>query len=360
MNSEADRKKIIAEKICNALGDESECEFITKYVNKISLSPPHWVCRRAWRNTKHPRGVEYPSRGLGEMYVLDNLDNIFFEVQRRIRWPEDWIDPNPIYIDDVFVFDNFVVVRIYDCSWWKFMCVAYYAIHPVLGVNDRFEPPIDRMGDFESPSETIISRRDYREKAARFIPAAIKDIEVYLKSLRQALEKYNIEKSGLREFPFLRAELSFSIQSMGDDEIVENALKRASALAEHRWRMRREWFPSDERRQHYESTMLHEDDPFRKKHENRYRYLVRYPYGIRDSGMESWAEHLVRERFERQMGPVFVYNLEGYSIELIGYEVDKYGRKRGGELIINKNKKLEPFPLERIGFLRDDFPELFR
>ncbi|MBO3842859.1 MAG: hypothetical protein FGF48_10680, partial [Candidatus Brockarchaeota archaeon] len=104
------------------------------------------------------------------------------------------------------------------------------------------------------------SIRPNRIKAARIIPAAIKDIEVFLRLLNESLTKYNVPSSelvwndariptGIRFSIFL----SFPISEMSDEEATAATITRIRALAEYRRRFRA-WLASEERRSFYEST----------------------------------------------------------------------------------------------------------
>ncbi|MBO3842841.1 MAG: hypothetical protein FGF48_10585, partial [Candidatus Brockarchaeota archaeon] len=62
------------------------------------------------------------------------------------------------------------------------------------------------------------------------------------------------------------------------------------------------------------------------------------------------------------------YNLDGYNVKPVGdmfFEQKAPGqepvaRARGEvKLVIDKENRLEPIPLDKIEFLRDEYPELF-
>ena len=56
------------------------------------------------------------------------------------------------------------------------------------------------------------------------------------------------------------------------------------------------------------------------------------------------------------------------ATELVDYEVKEHRAKElagrikvgTGRLVVNEAKKLDKFPLEKIGFLREEFPEMFK
>ena len=346
--AEVDKKRTIAEKLGAILKEEGGHDFQIEDNTRYSHLVPHWACVR-----KEP---EYPvktsnGREVGTMFLQGELRHVYFDLDRRIAWPDDWMDRYPVFIDRVDVYDDHVKVMILRDLDWDFMCEAYYAATSVIGFSKCF-------GDL---SAIILKERGDRMKAGRLIPACIKDIEIYLASLTDALQKYEIDWLELeQDFSFLQAILRFTTQGMGREEIIRNVMKRAKALTEHRKKFRLEWLSSDERKACYENTMLFENDPFRKK--TQIRYLCKWPFESGNEELDRWYEEVIRDQLQA-FWPI--YNLDGYKLGLVDHEIytEKYTgirRAKGGRIVVNKRAKLKKFPPEEIEFLREDFPELFR
>ncbi|MGC8935466.1 MAG: hypothetical protein ACP5LN_09945 [Thermoproteota archaeon] len=271
-----------------------------------------WFCER-----KFP---EYPvktqdGRELGTFFMRAELRHIYFDEERRIKWPDDFIDPYPVVAIDCVEFrkDNSIRVDVEERFDLGFLSEAYYAV----GTVTRLEK---------------LKTREERMKVARIIPAVIKDIEVFLKYLKESLEKYKIEvdfsnleyrseeleplvatsKDGfyevLLDLDVLDFSIKFSTKGMSDEEIIDNIMKLTDPPMEYRRKFRKEWLPSEERRNCYESTFLYPEDPFREKH-----YYI----------------------LDRRNGKILV--------------IDVYKNK------ISRFK----FPLERIEFLKEEFPDLW-
>jgi len=303
---EEERGKRIAEKIRKLVIDFSGCKLTANY----NPSSKNWVIER--------ETPEYPvktqdGKELGTFFMRAELRHIYFDEERRIKWPDDFVDPYPVTVESICLNEDHVQISTLNDVNLKVLSEAYYAI------------------SFWDPD---LKDREDRMKAARLIPAVIKDIEVFLRILKESLEKYNIkfdfskvdleEENGLvflvvksqdgsnkLEYLFNRLGdifLTFPTKGMNDDEIVDNVMRRVEALTEYRRKFRKEWLPSEERRNCYESTFLYPEDPFRK----------------------SW----------------FYYEL---------YKV-------GGKIKVKKtSRRRNPykFPLEKIEFLKEDFPELW-
>ncbi len=227
------------------------------------------------------------------------------------------------------------------------------------------------------------SIRPNKIKAARIMPAAIKDIEVFLRLLNESLAKYNVPSSelvwddariptGVRFSIFL----SFPISEMSDEEVVGATMRRIRALVEYRMRFRA-WLPSEERRRFYESTRRF---PPHTSLLGNMAELCAWPLGIPEKEKE-YEEHLkdriinsiyyedVMEKKQGRIEPLYpFYNLDGYNVKLVGEMVferkspDQSPRARpvgGVKLVVNEEDRLEPIPLKEIEFLRDEYLELF-
>lgn len=256
-------------------------------------------------------------------------DDICLEMMERQwseeLWVKDWTDPDPAAVDNIVLFQEYA--RIYcgkSMPFW-FMVEKYYYAY-VIDVLDTLWKREDRM------------------KAALIIPAAIKDLMVLDKTLDKALSKYDISRSEViigqevfdeNLYPFL----DFYIGEMGEDELIENLLKRAKAMSEW-WRDFRAWLASLERREFYESTRV------KKPWEDGRKFIkiCKWPYE------EPHREHYeteIRREFANYPNAL-IYNLDRYRVRLVD-----------NEIVIDCTERIEPIPLEKIGFLREDFPELF-
>jgi hypothetical protein len=287
---EKERKKLIAEKIRKLVTENYKREFRVAY----GLEDALWSCyvTPSWYELEYPVKTQ-DGRELGTFFMQAELRHVYFDEERRIKWPDDFIDPYPVTVESItFYKSGYVETEVSERLDLDFLSEAYYAM---------------------SFSDLALKERDDRMKAARFIPAVIKDIEVFLKYLKTTLEKYNL-KSDLSNLKY-RFELlgdislTFSAKGMNDDEIIDNVMRRVEALTEYRTKFRKEWLPSEERRNCYESTFLYPEDPFRK----------------------DW-----------------------YYYKLV---------KVGGKIKVKKiSRRKNPykFPLEKIEFLKEEFPELWK
>lgn len=365
------KQKAVAERICNELSQRSGNKFRT-----IERLEKHYILCYNVDKIGGDIGEDYQKypvkmmdgRQLGLMYVHGNLYKFYFDDMRRIKWPDDWIDPYPPFIDAIKVAADCIEVRKGKDMDLGFMCLAYYAIY-VSG-------------------EYLLNKED-RMTLARFIPAVVKDFNVFLKFLNEVLSKCKIDKFEVELDPyFFDCSLKFNITDMNDEQIIENILKRTEALTELRKKFR-EWLPNDKRREYYESTMLFPEDPFRRRF---YLPDVTPALGFSDSKFEDerrickWPskdpeadKRLKQKLFE---GHPKYYNFDGYRLRLavktekglkfLG-KADRRGWIKIDEIkredlhredviiaIDKKMKKLEKFPLEKIEFLKEDFPEMFK
>jgi len=380
--------KSVAEKVRELLTEkfEKNYEFHIEYNNNPSSS---WL----WRCYSYPRyrDLEYPvktkdGRELGTMFMFHQVDDLKFVYfgKRRIIWPDDFIDPYPITIDHLSFYKDYVDLWMGELIMLDFLSEAYYTVL----LDYEFERFL-----YEEINTRLINRED-RMKLARIIPGIVKDVEVFLRCIKESLEKRNIKvdfsnvkSSGATDVPlvvnlengfklFLNVVwpnvcLSFPIKGMEDEEIIDNIMKGVDALAEIKRKFRKEWLPSEERRKCYESTMRYPEDPYRegfrwdRKPHMEFRKLINWPTGNKeeDKYYKSDIEFLAREealKYEKgeQTEISSIYNLDGYRLELANYEF-KNGKIIGGRLKINKKVTCR-FPLEKIEFLKEEFPELWK
>jgi len=326
-------------------------------------------------------------RELGMMIggsVHANLELIYFESMRSVKWPDDWIDPYPSPIDVVHFEEDTMELRAWGGVNLNFMAEMYYAVYI------SFLHPL------------VFKRRQDLMKLARFVPAVVKDFCVHSKITDEVFTKYNVDRSEVEINPILLyCRMKFSTAGMSDDEIIESVLKREEVLSElkRRWE---EWLPSDERRECYESTIVCPED-----YPARYRIYGGHN-GIRRPGLYEGMPSLRKyplesgnpeldEKVEQGLKLCLwdgskEYNLDGYrlrlavkterGVELLG-KPDRKGwiklKKEGSifetrakeerdeilsrkDLIIvvdKRMKRLPKIPLEKMQFLREDFPEMF-
>jgi hypothetical protein len=375
-SSIADRHRLIAEKLCKILNESSGNKFV------IEKGENHLTCvnvSRLYREKHKESFFRYPvkspdGRELGQMYTEGNLYKIYFDGGKQIKWPDDWIDPYPIFIKWVKIGDDYVEIQKGEDTDLEFLSIAYYAI--------------------DIPSYNLLVRED-RMKMAMFVPAVVKDFNIFLKFIDDVCNSYSIGKSEIVLHPILDARsldcsVKFRTVGMNDDEIIENTLRKANLLTKLREKVR-SWLPSEERRSYYESTMLFPEDPFRRRigyfpdvtpvegfHLSRFekRCLCKWP--VTDKEGEKVWKHSVWEYWW-----VKYYDLDGNRLRLamksdkelkfLG-KPDKIGRIDLRKVIKKedldkehivvavdrKMKRLPKFPLEKIEFLKEDFPEMFK
>lgn len=162
--------------------------------------------------------------------------------------------------------------------------------------------------------------------------------------------------------------------------IIENILRRVEALTELRKKFR-EWLPNEQRREYYESTMLYPDDPFREKDVS--DGIFKWPLVSENEEKHKKYERYVKYRLWSSSAGRY-YDLDGRRLRLAKKTEKglKYlGRiERRGWIVVSEAevkkedlysddvvvavderlKKLPKFPLEKIEFLKEDFPEMFK
>ena len=283
---------------------------------------------------------------------------VYFDEKRRIKWPDDWIDPYITSIEAVYIFNDHIKV-------WKshevdldFMCHAYYNAHV---------------------STTYFLNREYRTRAARFVPAVVKDFNVFLKLSDEVCSKYKLDRFVIDMPDILACSVGLDIANLSDKEVVDRVIRRVEALTELRRRFR-EWLPSDERRGYYESTMLYPEDPFRER--TIMNQIIEWPHKSGDpkknAEHERWSKAALM--LEGRVKPLRkYYNFDGYRLRLArktGENLEFLGKIIEGGMIVydeemlpkedtvvavdEKLDKLLKFSLEKIEFLKEDFPEMFK
>ena len=374
-SSEVKRWIRLAETIAKALKERSGYEFKPK----IFMEPFfRWACER--EKPKYPVKSS-DGKELGLMFINADLKHVYFDARRKIKWPDDWIDPYPPFIDSVWSDCRCIRVERSGKMDLRFMATAYYCVNLYSGWESL--------------------KREDLQKVSRFMPMVVKDMSKFMRLADETFSKYEIDKSEFRItfFNRLSCELSFEIGTMSDDEIIENVLKRSEALAKLE-RKFNEWLVSEERKVCYERTMVFPDDifrwachipsaigseesrPFWRKYEGP-RFLCKWPFKSGNDDMDKKYEwELKRELWNAES--FRYYDLDGRRLRLAkktktGFRylgrVDKKGwikidksRVREEDLsrediVIAVDKGLERLPkfsLEKIEFLKEDFPEMFK
>jgi hypothetical protein len=216
------------------------------------------------------------------------------------------------------------------------------------------------------PREELYTSREDKMKLGRYVPAVVKDIEVALKIMNE-ISGANASKFEFVSYegnfldPFLFSDFGikseFSTKEMSKEEIIENCLKRVKVMSE--WRRRfRTWLSSIERKQYYESTKGHLDVFMRERKGwvvTGGVNLVKWPVKDRNTREKIINHHIYR--CLSHGAPIFT--LDGYGI--VGYRINHdYKFKFWVDRKQKKFRKLSLIPLEKIEFLKEDFPEMFK
>jgi len=351
---DAEGKGLLANRLAKELSERYGCEF------GVVSRRDFWLCWRPSRDYSKGQGLMY-------IYTQADINDVYLEGRRFIKWPDDWIDPYPISVETVTISKDHIEIETEGFDL-HFLCKYYYALWPLILLFSN-----------EDSMTVMLSEREDRMKAARIMPAVIKDIEVFLKSLQSSLERWGIDQREVKyNLSILGVSVKFDTVGMNDEQIINEVLKRTDALTEHSKRMKTEWFPSEERRKCYEETKLFRDDPFRERIWS--RVICKWPLK-RGGEFDRKYENVVRnELIESLKEPRYkVYNLDGYKLRLVNYrlvpekvrtKVIKNGKVvehevmkekiEDGKIIIDKRSRLYKFPLEKIEFLKEDFPEMFK
>ncbi|NHV98204.1 MAG: hypothetical protein HA496_01000 [Thaumarchaeota archaeon] len=366
---DGERWKTLIPKIARALEGRSSYEFKTRenicYMNFEGLYP-----------VKLPDGRE-----LGQMYTKAFLEDVYFDDselhtkwRRRIKWMDDWIDPRSPFIDAVDVESDLITIRNDEVDL-SFLCGVHY--------NLCFSPGSIKNKDFfKGFSVLALEDREDRMKVARFMPALVKDVNVFLKLINEVFSKHGyLGELLITDLDHPHYRIIFDSSGMSDEEVIDNVLKRAEAVIEFKKRFR-EWLAREERREYWEGTAIPESKRSIEMH--KWRYMVKWPIELKDPEM--------MRRYERQIkydlsDDSAVYNLDGYRLRLakkterglkfvklekkelkhVGKvdeeEIDEEGLRKRDDIVVAINKRhrrLEEVSLEKIEFLKEDFPELFK
>jgi len=285
--------------------------------------------------------------------VLEEYYNCWNWPRKEIDWEKDWRDDNPTFIDYVEVWSDKVLVGTLGEFPIDFMTWLYYGIPEII-----FEP-----------KEEIYTDKGDRMKLARYVPAAVKDIEVAIKTIVEVSASSGLNASdfkfdsehGLFSETFLNSDFciksEFSTRRMDEQEIIKTCMERAKTISEWRWRFRA-WLPSMERRQFYESTKTIYEVRMLKRgswHWTGVEGLVKWPVKDKKAREEITNHHIYR--FLDHGAHLFTF--DGYGI--VGYRINnEYKFKFWVDRKQKKFQRLNPIPLEKIEFLKEDFPEMFK
>lgn len=240
-------------------------------------------------------------------------------------WIRQWTDPHPAVVSDIALFSEDAWINVGKTISLFFMVEKYYNAWVIDG--------------------DALWERAGRMKAALMIPAVIKDLMVFDKALDKALSKYGISGSeiiaslcDMRFSLFLDFQFGEEVE-MEEDELVENLFIRTKAMSEW-WHYCKTWLPSLDRREFYESTRVNKPWKGGRKFIEICKWPCEEPY------REHCEADIRRELTESPSIPV--YNLDRCRVKLVN-----------SRITVDCSDQIEPIPLEKIGFLREDFPELF-
>ncbi|MBO3840555.1 MAG: hypothetical protein QXI27_07220 [Nitrososphaerota archaeon] len=271
------------------------------------------------------------------------------EPKRDIDWERDWKDDNPIFIDYVEASSDRLTIGTFGEFQANFMAKVYYDVDEII-----FEP-----------RDEIYTNREDRMKLARYVPAVVKDIEVALKLVTKVSADSEISAS---EFKLLRSkpsarELDFTIVSefqiagMNTEDIIKNVIERIKVIS--KWRKEfRTWLSSLQRKEFYEGSKR-VCEVYKREREKWWVTgspgLIKWPVDnkkVREILMEY---HIYR--YLDHGAPLFTF--DGYGI--VGYRMGhEYKFKFWVDRRQKKFQRLKPLPLEKIEFLKEDFPEMFK
>ncbi|MGB9760398.1 MAG: hypothetical protein ACP5KW_07785 [Thermoproteota archaeon] len=269
--------------------------------------------------------------------------------KKDIDWEKDWKDENMISIDYVEVRSDRITIGTFGEFEVNFMAKMYYDVDEII-----FEP-----------RDELYTNREDRMKLARYIPAVIKDVEVALKLITKvsadsglSTSEFKLSRSEppLRELDFTVTS-EFQITGMNMEDIIENSIKRIKVIS--KWRKAfRTWLSSAQREEFYEASKW---ACLVYKRERRRWWvtggpgLIKWPvYGKK--AKEVLTEHHIY-RYLDHGAPLFTF--DGYGI--VGYRI---GHEYKFRFLVDKKEKkfrrLKQVPLEKIEFLKEDFPEMFK
>ncbi|MBO3842830.1 MAG: hypothetical protein FGF48_10530 [Candidatus Brockarchaeota archaeon] len=136
----------------------------------------------------------YTSADLCDVYFEESVDaETKWRVRWRkdIKWMDDWIDPLSPFIDSVEMNDEYIIMRNFETDL-SFLCGVYY--------NLRFAPgwiEAEEKGFFKDFSALGMENREDMMKVARFMPALIKDVNMFIKLVQEVFSKHGYLKEFL-------------------------------------------------------------------------------------------------------------------------------------------------------------------
>ncbi|MBO3800710.1 MAG: hypothetical protein FGF52_06660, partial [Candidatus Brockarchaeota archaeon] len=297
-----ERWKVLVPRLAKELKERSGYEFSTRgdvcFMKSWELYP-----------VKSSNGRE-----LGQMYTSADLRDVYFEEsvdaetswrirwRKDIKWMDDWIDPLPPFIDSIFVRSRYIIIRNNEPDL-SFLCGVYYNLEFAPGwVEDE-----ERIF-FKDFSALSMEDREDRMKVARFMPALVKDVNVFLKLIREVFSKYGyLEELLLTRLDNTSYQLKFDISGMSDEQVIDEVLKRAEAVIEFK-RKFRGWLAREERRDYWEETAV----PQAKKilEITKWKYMLKWPIELEDPKMK--RRYVYQAKREALDHPAGVYDLDGY------------------------------------------------
>lgn len=118
-----------------------------------------------YRRERVEKNIIYYEDGPGHMLYEPDPSGFYRPSDgknKRIRWPNDWIDPYPPTIDLAYIYDDHISITIENEFSLRFMCGEYYAISL---------PGVMGSTMYTDLELYMLKERADRMKAARFIPA---------------------------------------------------------------------------------------------------------------------------------------------------------------------------------------------
>lgn len=273
-----ERWKILIPKLMKELKERSGYEFLTRenicFINPEGLYP-----------VKLPDGRE-----LGQIYTHAYLPDIYFEEsvdgetnwrirwRKDIKWMDDWIDPRPPFIDSVRVEDKYIIIRNFETDL-SFLCGVYY--------NLQFAPgyvKAEEKNFFKDFSVLGMENKEDRMKVARFMPALVKDVNMFLKLIHEVFSKHRcLKELSITGLDDLTYRLVFDSSGMSDEQVIDNVLKRTEAVIEFKKRFR-EWLAREERRDYWEGTAVPQAKKLIEVH--KWKHMLKWPIKLENPKMK--------------------------------------------------------------------------
>ncbi|MEM3465580.1 MAG: hypothetical protein QW566_03805 [Candidatus Jordarchaeales archaeon] len=144
-------------------------------------------------------------------------------------------------------------------------------------------------------------------KVARFMPAFVKDVNVYLKLIREVFSKHGYFKQLLLpSLDYLTYRLVFDSSGMSDEQVIDNVLKRTEAVIEFKKRFR-EWLAREERRDYWEGTAVPQAKKLIEVH--KWKHMLKWPIKLENPKMEK--RYTYQAKWEALYYSAGVYDLDG-------------------------------------------------